>query len=60
MKKKKKYVDTQAEVGRSPGVNSINILLVAFLYESFAQSFFVLKVKVKIFIGARKLAQLPS
>jgi hypothetical protein len=31
-----------------------------FLYESFAQSFFVLEVKIKLFIGASKLAQLRS
>ncbi len=32
----------------------------AFSYKSFAQSFFVLEVKVKLFINARKLAQLRS
>jgi hypothetical protein len=31
-----------------------------FLYESLAESFFVLEVKVKLFIGASKLAQLRS
>ncbi len=38
------------------GVNFTNILRAAFLYESF----FVLAVKDKLFIGARKLAQLRS
>jgi hypothetical protein len=33
---------------------------VAFLYKSFLQSFFVLEVKVKLFIGAKKMAQLRS
>jgi hypothetical protein len=33
---------------------------VAFLYKSFAQSFFVLEVKVKLFIGAKKMVQLCS
>jgi hypothetical protein len=41
-------------------VNFTNILRAAFLYESFAKSVFVLEVKVKVFIGARKLAQLRS
>ncbi len=44
--------------GNLPGVNFTNILCAAFSYESFARSFFVLEVKVKLFIGARKLAQL--
>jgi hypothetical protein len=42
------------------GVNFTNILLAAILYESFARSFFVLDVKVKLFIGAKKIAQLRS
>ncbi len=41
-------------------VNFTNILRAVFSYESFAQSFFVLEVKVKFFIGVRKLAQLRS
>jgi hypothetical protein len=41
----------------TPGVNFINILRAAFSFKSFAQSFFVLAVKVKLFIGARILAQ---
>jgi hypothetical protein len=32
----------------------------SFLYKSFAQSFFVLEVKVKLSIGAKKMAQLRS
>jgi hypothetical protein len=40
------------------GVNFPNILRAAFLYKSFAQGFFVLAVKVKLFIGARVLAQM--
>jgi hypothetical protein len=40
------------------GVNFTNILRTAFPYESFVQSFFVLAVKVKLFIGARILAQM--
>jgi hypothetical protein len=50
---KRKYVDILFSV-----VNLTNILREAFLYESFTQSIFVLEVKVKLFIGARKLAQL--
>jgi hypothetical protein len=42
------------------GTNSPIFLCAAFLYESFAQSFFVLEVKVKLFIGTRKLAQFRS
>jgi hypothetical protein len=42
------------------GVNFTNILCVAFLYKSFARSFFVLEVKVKLFIGAKKMVQLRS
>jgi hypothetical protein len=42
------------------GVNFTNILRTALLYKSFVRSFFVLEVKVKHFIGARKLAQLRS
>jgi hypothetical protein len=42
------------------GVNFTNILRATFLYESYAQSFFVLEVKVKLFICVRKLAQLRS
>jgi hypothetical protein len=41
-----------------PGVNFTNILRAAFLYKSFAPSFFVLAVKVKLFIGTRILAQM--
>jgi hypothetical protein len=37
-------------------VNFTNILRTTFLYESFAQSFFVLEVKVKLFIDAKKMA----
>jgi hypothetical protein len=40
------------------GVNFTNILRAAFSYESFARSFFVLEVKVKLFIGAKKMAHL--
>jgi hypothetical protein len=40
------------------GLYFTNILRVHFSYESFAQSFFVLAVKVKLFICARILAQL--
>jgi hypothetical protein len=41
-----------------PGVNFTNILRMPFSYESFTRSFFVLAVKVKLFICARILAQL--
>jgi hypothetical protein len=41
-------------------VNLTNILRAAFLYKSFARSFFVLEVKVKLFIGAKKMVQLRS
>jgi hypothetical protein len=41
----------------TPNVNFTNILRAAFSYQSFAQSFFVLTVKVKRFIGARIFAQ---
>ncbi len=37
------------------GVNFTNILCAAFSYESFARSFFELEVKVKLFIGAKKM-----
>jgi hypothetical protein len=40
------------------GVNLTNILRAAFSYKSFARSFFVHEVKVKLFIDSRKLAQL--
>jgi hypothetical protein len=40
------------------GVNFTNILRARFSYESFARSFFVLDVEVKLFICARILAQL--
>jgi hypothetical protein len=43
---------------KSSGVNLTNILHAAFLYKSFARSFFVLAVKVKLFIGARILVQM--
>ncbi len=39
-------------------VHFTNILRAAFLYESFARSFFVLAVNVKLFIGAIILAQI--
>jgi hypothetical protein len=39
-------------------VNFTNILRAAFLFESFARSYFVLAVKVKLFIGVRILAQM--
>ncbi len=42
------------------GVNFTNILRAAFLYKIFAQSFFVFKVNIKLFIRARKLVQLCS
>jgi hypothetical protein len=42
------------------GVNLTNILRASFSYESFAQSFFVLEVKVKLFIGTKKMAQMRS
>jgi hypothetical protein len=40
------------------GVNFSNFLRAAYAYESFARSFFVLAVKVKLFICRRILAQL--
>jgi hypothetical protein len=43
---------------RTPWVNFTNILHTAYSYQSFARSFFVLAVKVKLFIGARILAQM--
>jgi len=39
----------------SLGVNFINILRAVFSYKSFAQSFFLLEVKVKFFTGAKKI-----
>jgi hypothetical protein len=39
-------------------VSFTNILRTDFLYESFTGSLFVLAVKVKLFIGARVLAQM--
>ncbi len=39
-------------------VNFTNILCVAYLYESFARSFFVLAVKVQLFICTRILEQM--
>jgi hypothetical protein len=44
----------------TPWVNFTNILLAAFLYKCFGLSFFVLAVKVKLFIYARILAQMRS
>ncbi len=41
-----------------PRVNFTNILCMAFSYESFERNFFVLAVKVKLFIGTRILAQM--
>jgi hypothetical protein len=53
--------DAQADgIGKQAEVNFTNILCVGFSYVSFARSFFVLVVKDKLFIGARKLAQLRS
>ncbi len=46
--------------GLLQGVNFTNILCAAFLYESFTSSFFVLEVKVKLFIGAKKMVQMCS
>ncbi len=43
-----------------PGVNFTNNLRAVFSYESLARSFFVLEVKVTLFIGAKKKAQLRS
>jgi hypothetical protein len=43
---------------RQLGVNFTNILRAPFSYVSFARSFFVLVVKVKLFICKRILAQL--
>ncbi len=43
-----------------PEFNFTNILHEAFSYERFAQSFFVLEVKVKLFIDAKKMAQMRS
>jgi hypothetical protein len=45
-------------INSTPGVNFTNILRVAFSYESFERSFFVLAVKVQLFIGPRILAQM--
>ncbi len=45
---------------RPPWVNFTSILGAAFMYKSFVQSFFVLEVKVKLYSGPRKLAQLRS
>jgi hypothetical protein len=38
----------------------MNIFCAAFLYESFARSFFVLEVKVNFLLAAKKMAQLRS
>jgi hypothetical protein len=43
-----------------PEVNFTNILRAAFSYERFLQSFFVLEVKVTLFIDAKKMAQMRS
>ncbi len=45
---------------KTAGVNFTNILHAAFPCESLVQSFFVFEVKAKLFIDARKLAQLRS
>jgi hypothetical protein len=45
-------------VVKSPGANFTNILRAPFSCKSFVRSFFVLEVKVKLFICARILAQL--
>jgi hypothetical protein len=42
----------------TPMVDFTNILRVAFSYKSFARNFFVLEVKLKLFISAWKLAQM--
>ncbi len=42
------------------GVNFTNILCAAFSYESLVRSIFVLEVKVILFIGAKKMAQIRS
>jgi hypothetical protein len=41
-----------------PGLISPTFYAWLFLYESFVQSLFVLAVQVKLFIGARLLAQM--
>ncbi len=46
------------QIKKRSWVNFTNILHEPFSYESFVRSFFVLAVKVKLFIGARILAQL--
>jgi hypothetical protein len=45
-RKKSLFYEEKSLVGLTPRVNFINILCAAFLYESFTQRFFVLKVKV--------------
>ncbi len=45
---------------KSSGFYFTNILWAAFSYESFVWSFFVLEVNVKLFIGAKKMAQMRS
>ncbi len=51
-------IDVESEIKTLIWVNFTNILGTAFSYESFARSFFVLAVSVKLFIGARILAQM--
>ncbi len=61
--RKKRFCILQVWIWRkslSSWVNFTNILRTAFLYKSFTQSLFVLEVKVKLFIGAKKIAQLHS
>jgi hypothetical protein len=60
--KRKKVSTPQKDVTiyLTSGVNFINIVCTAFSYKSFGRSFFVLEVKIKLFTGARKLAQLRS
>jgi hypothetical protein len=45
---------------KSARVNFTNILRATFSYKSFALSFWVLAVKVKLFVCARILAQMRS
>jgi hypothetical protein len=52
------YWSVSTKFTPSAGVNFTNILRAAFLNKSFVRSFFVLAVKVKLFIGARILAQM--
>ncbi len=54
------FSDSGIFFGHHQGSISPTFYAQLFLYESFSRSFFVLEVKVKLFIGTKKMEQMRS